>query len=796
MFISLLCPIGLNAVRADEYNFKIENGVLLYYYGTDSVVTIPDGVTHIGKHSFEYNDTVQKIIANSVKEIDEYAFSGCESLVEVEFPKVEAIGRWAFQGCYLLEKVYMPEVEIIETGAFSYCESIVNIDFPKLDMVDEYTFEDCTSLKKVVLPKVKTIKTGAFEECCALEEINFPKAESVGNNAFEFCSSLKKVVLSNANEIEQGAFSECESLVEIELPKVEVVKHNMFNNCTSLKKVSLSNVKTIEEKVFFNCESLVEIEFLNAETVGEAAFMDCISLKKVNLPNVTIISEKAFWNCKSLVTIELPNTKTVECAAFDSCIALKKVSLPKVQNLNETAFAGCMLKQITLSSINVLSDCLLENIDYGAEIYIPKNKATSTPEFQTCAIDLQINDICLTDSKKPGLNLKEIYMLKDDRETLLFMVNIGLNDKVKYSSANPKIAKVNKHGMVEAVGVGKTTITAEWNGKSFKCPITVYERVTKNRPLQLDKQYGLWKLSDYQVVKALFTWLDTNCEYSDDVSKGNVLLDYQGVCAGYTGSTGILLDYFKIPNESIDAGFMSHAWNYIKIGNDWFQWDATWSIFLSTDKFMHSNYSGTAASDYYDKSGHFGFKAIHECNTINPDKKYSSRESKSKPISSKAVVQQLTKNELGVSQYKDYYYKENKNGTITIVEYVGTAKKIKVPSMINGKKVTRIGEHAFCFSRKLQSITLPSTLEEIEGDAFSYCTSLKSITIPDSVKKMGRYQFYGCTSLTKVVLSKNLKEIGERTFYDCSKLKEIVIPSSVKKIGEDAMGTAKIVYQK
>lgn len=51
---------------------------------------------------------------------------------------------------------------------------------------------------------------------------------------------------------------------------------------------------------------------------------------------------------------------------------------------------------------------------------------------------------------------------------------IGSNKKIKWSSAKPAVATV-KNGKVTAVSVGKTTIKAVCNRKSYKCKITVIE---------------------------------------------------------------------------------------------------------------------------------------------------------------------------------------------------------------------------------------------------------------------------------------------------------------------------------
>lgn len=49
----------------------------------------------------------------------------------------------------------------------------------------------------------------------------------------------------------------------------------------------------------------------------------------------------------------------------------------------------------------------------------------------------------------------------------------GQNGKVSWKSANPKVATVNKSGIVTAKKAGKTKVTAKVNKKTLTCNITV-----------------------------------------------------------------------------------------------------------------------------------------------------------------------------------------------------------------------------------------------------------------------------------------------------------------------------------
>ena len=63
--------------------------------------------------------------------------------------------------------------------------------------------------------------------------------------------------------------------------------------------------------------------------------------------------------------------------------------------------------------------------------------------------------------------------------------------------------------------------------------------------------------------------------------------------------------------------------------------------------------------------------------------------------------------------------------------------------------VTSIGSCAF-YLCSLTSITIPSSVSNINHHAFFGCSALTSITIPSSVTSIGMYAFHGCRALTDV----------------------------------------------
>ncbi len=74
--------------RSDGADFYIVNGVLKQYSGRDETVTVPEGVSVIGKSAFKENKTIRSVILpGTVEQIDDFAFYYCEKLESVSLPE-------------------------------------------------------------------------------------------------------------------------------------------------------------------------------------------------------------------------------------------------------------------------------------------------------------------------------------------------------------------------------------------------------------------------------------------------------------------------------------------------------------------------------------------------------------------------------------------------------------------------------------------------------------------------------------------------------------------------------------
>ena len=121
-------------------------------------------------------------------------------------------------------------------------------------------------------------------------------------------------------------------------------------------------------------------------------------------------------------------------------------------------------------------------------------------------------------------------------------------------------------------------------------------------------------------------------------------------------------------------------------------------------------------------------------------------------------------------------------GTVTIIDYNGSATEIAIPGTIDSKPVKTIGDRAFQDCYHLERVIIPDGVTSIGSLAFNSCHCLKSINIPASVTSIGGSAFWMCFNLEHINIPEGVLSIGNSAFNSCTSLKSITIPSSVTSI--------------
>lgn len=347
-----------------------------------TTITIPSGVTSIGRQAFGNCTALQEVIFesnNSLINIGYAAFSSCSQLSSIEIPvSVTSIGDYAFSGCSSLESITIPS-NVSKIGA--------------------RTFQNCSSLESINVPEgVTSIGDFAFSGCSSLQSINIPNSViSIGGSAFLNCTSLATVTMSENSQLTSiggYAFNARSNLTQLTLPAtLSEVGTDVFSD--SLEKIYF--LGTVDQWVSINFsvdgggtplqstrqlyinDQLVTDAIINTD-VKNYVFGNYPTLSSVTFgENVTNIGQRAFEYCSiSELTIS-SNIKTIDFAAFRNCSSLTTITIES-EDIYEAATSssacGYLLDNSSTTTVRVLKSI----VDGGAVNSYITSTFTNTSE--------------------------------------------------------------------------------------------------------------------------------------------------------------------------------------------------------------------------------------------------------------------------------------------------------------------------------------------------------------------------------------------------------------------------------
>jgi len=145
------------------------------------------------------------------------------------------------------------------------------------------------------------------------------------------------------------------------------------------------------------------------------------------------------------------------------------------------------------------------------------------------------------------------------------------------------------------------------------------------------------------------------------------------------------------------------------------------------------------------------------------------------------------KQETPADEFK-YLHSQALQGII-ILKHTGKSLNIRVPQMIDGERVVRIGgfndghKNRVFGNIGILSVRIPNSVTEIGNCVFIDCIELRSVTLPANLKKINIGTFFNCANLTDITIPGSVTEIGTAAFKNCVKLTISAIPNSVPKLG-------------
>ena len=101
-------------------------------------------------------------------------------------------------------------------------------------------------------------------------------------------------------------------------------------------------------------------------------------------------------------------------------------------------------------------------------------------------------------------------------------------------------------------------------------------------------------------------------------------------------------------------------------------------------------------------------------------------------------------------------------------------KRSYIKTVVVEEGVTTLGVYAFRYCTALTSITLPSSLQQINALCFQRCKALSELCLPEGLTTID-YAAFNLSGLTAIHLPATLTSLGEMAFYGCTSLNEITL---------------------
>ena len=766
--------------------------VAQYYSGTINIpeTIIYDGnkytVRKVGSYAFNCQNELQSIyIPRTVTEVEPHAAIKAEKLNRVNVAdesELVNIGAEAFKWCTGLTRFTFDGTSLkmnsIDKAAFRECTALERFTWmgnTTVKTIGHSAFYDCPALEKVLWngkSELKTIQDYAFFKCISLNNFEMPNTTlSVGNSSFRYNASLTNIHLSNSlNYIDEYAYGEC-GFSQITLPEsLANIQAGAFINNEFLQEIILpERLQGLGSAAFENNSKLESVTFhtaIETMTIGNNAFNQCPILNKVYITNMNSFAQTNFNNAKAnpantsqhiydangkeIINVVLPKgTKYINNNAFNGCAFIESIEMPAtMDHVNDDIFVGCSaLKDVYCYAeevpgfIGVNNPASMDEVFQNATLHVPFGSESLYQkdtkwwgkftkllgcEPKPTAVVEKIDLSTLTVNVKAGENYNE--------QKLTIYPAEAANVRIKYSTADRKVADIDENGVIKGVAPGVTTIyyTAnDGNGVTSECKVIV-----RNPEVEYvgDIYYLFDKAKKVATVTSIY-------------GGKNKSLEAEKVAQVYTGTV-------SIPEQTT---FNAVTYDVKKVGGYAFTCQNELQA-LRVGAFVEKIEDNAAT------------KAMNLNRVIVANASQLVTVGKRSFMDCAGLQHVLFE---GTTQYLD------------VIDTAAFKNCAKLEDVIwEGKSTLRlIGDSAFYCDSKLETVKWNDKcdLKIIDNYAFYKCSSLNHFIMPNSTLSVGKYAFRYDAGLTDIQLSTSLSIIYDYAFGECG-FSQLILPESLKSM--------------
>ncbi|MBE6595108.1 MAG: leucine-rich repeat domain-containing protein [Ruminococcaceae bacterium] len=116
-----------------------------------------------------------------------------------------------------------------------------------------------------------------------------------------------------------------------------------------------------------------------------------------------------------------------------------------------------------------------------------------------------------------------------------------------------------------------------------------------------------------------------------------------------------------------------------------------------------------------------------------------------------------------------------------------------IPEKHNSLPVLAITDSAFVQATRLETVTIPKTVQYVGQRAFYMCQVLKTVRFAanSACTEIGEFAFAECEKLRNAQIPSGVTAIPDGAFSGCIKLKNLTLHDGITKVGADAFGNCK-----
>ncbi len=607
-----------SSIKRFEDGFLENSNIHFFIYDDDSTFSIEEGkkLTLIKYNGFKANVEVPDSIAGyTVTALGDYAFLGNTTIKSVTLPDaVDYFGRTVFSDSSL-EEINIPEsLKIIPSKTFEGCNNLKNIEWNNDAIIAYRAFSNTpVTLPESALSYETKYCDNSFADIIIDKGVlNFTICYDKNNRSYS-------VKINSYNPLNDPLISDSNKKTDIDIPEqifnfpvteignafwrngsqsgislssitfpsgIKTIGFDDLYNPSDLKSVTIKAKDAVILSNTFRNTGIEELTLQGSCRIGESAFSGCKNLKKIvvsgEAENINI-SAKAFHGCTALETINFPDNSDIKInsLAFGNCSSLKKIAVNGNVSVSANAFKECVdLSEISISGNADLSSNAFIDDKSLTDICVNTNNAINGSAFNGCSNLMSVNSITAFDSEKDELA--------------------------------PEL---------------KSFILNNFNGSENVGFVNLY---IKSQADKVVSEYTDSSMSDIQKVKILHDWICNKVVFEYDninapetQNDGSVFMNDSTICEGYAKGYNLLLNAAGI--ESVYVHSSNHAWNIIKLGNQYFHSDTTWDDgdTISYNWFLKSDSEISAETTSHSNWSLLNLSPLHNSTDVLPECKYS-----------------------------------------------------------------------------------------------------------------------------------------------------------------------------